>query len=226
MAARGRPRAARPPGWRVRLRGTTLKGMEAVSWVALLASCVALGALLYLLTRSRAGLGGGKDRALVELEALADEVGGLTVVLSSEGSPRLIGGVAGMVVEIDCENHVSPGLDGLLGLRCDVPDAFAAPNAVLWVGDLDALRTQFGRPRPAGDGDGLFEVYTRADPSASDWWHDPSLHDALASLPGAGLVLFEGQLTVLFDRLDAESLRTAMRIPALVREGVRRVTIH
>ncbi len=167
-----------------------------------------------------------KDRAWEEFRAVAAEVGGLAVVRTDEGWPRLAGELGGVVVEIDCENHVSRGLDGLLGLRCRLPDAISAPNAALWVGDIDALRTQYGRPRPAGDGDGLFDVYTRVEPSASDWWQEPALHEAMASLPGAGLVLYEGQLTVLFARLDADSVRTALRIPALVQEGVRRVTLH
>lgn len=200
--------------------------MSLVLWVALLASAVALAALAYALSKPRLGLDDGKDRAFAELAALAQEVGGLSVVRTPEGWPRLTGIVGGLSVEIDFDNHVSRGLDGLLGLRCFVPEAIAAPNAVLWVGDIDALRVQYGRPRPAGDGDGLFEVYTRAEPSASDWWQDPMLHDALSSLPGAGLVLYEGQLTVLFDRLDADSVRTALRVPSLVQQGVNRVTIH
>jgi hypothetical protein len=200
--------------------------MSVVLWVALVAASVAVGALIYALSKPRLGLDDGKSRVLAELSALAEEVGGLSVVVTPEGWPSLRGDVGGVLVEIDFDNHVGRGLDGLLGLRCHLPEAAIAPNAVLWVGDIDALRVQYGRPRPAGDGDGLFEVYTRAAPSASDWWQDPVLHDALASLPGAGLVLYEGQLTVLFDRLDADSVRTALRIPALVQEGVRRVTIH
>lgn len=201
--------------------------MPAVLWFALLAAAaVGAVALGYSLFKPRLGEEDLKGRAWEEFRAVADEVGGLAVVRTEQGWPRLAGEIGGLVVEIDCDNHVSRGLDGLLGLRCRVPDATSAPNAVLWVGDIDALRTQYGRPRPAGDGDGLFEVYTRVEPSASDWWQEPALHDALASLPGAGLVLYEGQLTVLFARLDAESVRTALRVPSIVQEGVRRVTLH
>jgi hypothetical protein len=200
--------------------------MPFVLWVALVAASVALGALIYALTRPRDGLEDGTSRVLAELSALAEEVGGLAVVVTPEGWPSLRGDVGGLQVQIDFDNHVGRGLDGLLGLRCRIPEAAMAPNAVLWIGDIDALRVQYGRPRPAGDGDGLFEVYTRVAPSASDWWQDPLLHDALSSLPGAGLVLYEGQLTVLFDRLDAESVRTALRIPGLIQDGVGRVTLH
>lgn len=167
-----------------------------------------------------------KARAWAEFRAVANEVGGLAVVQTEEGWPRLKGEVAGVMVEIDCDNDVTRGLNGLLGLRCRIPDAAFAPNAALWIGDVDALRIQFGRPRPAGDGHGLFEVYTRVEPSASDWWQDVALHETLTALPGAGVVLYDGQLTVLFERLDAESVRTALQVPALIREGVRRVTLH
>lgn len=200
--------------------------MPVVVWIALGAAALVLAALALTLLKPRLVEEDVHERAWEEFRAIADEVGGLAVVRTDAGWPKLTGEVGGVVVEIDCDNHISRGLDGLLGLRCRVPDAVAAPNAALWIGDIDALRTQYGRPRPAGDGEGLFEVYTRVEPSASDWWQDPALHDALASLPGAGLVLYEGQLTVLFARLDAESVRTALQIPMLVEQGVRRVTLH
>jgi hypothetical protein len=114
----------------------------------------------------------------------------------------------------------------MLGLRCRITGGESVPSAALWIGDVDSLRTQFGRPRPSGDGAGLFDVYTRVEASASDWWADAALHEALTLLPGAGLVLDEGQLTIVFAKLDAESVRTAMRIPALVHQGAQRVTIH
>lgn len=200
--------------------------MPVVVWIALGAAALVLAALALTLLKPRLVEDDVHERAWEEFRAIADEVGGLAVVRTEGGWPKLTGEIGGVVVEIDCDNHISRGLDGLLGLRCRVPDAVAAPNAALWIGDIDALRTQYGRPRPAGDGDGLFEVYTRVEPSASDWWQDPALHDALASLPGAGLVLYEGQLTVLFARLDADSVRTALQIPMLVQHGVRRVTLH
>lgn len=201
--------------------------MPAVIWFAV-AIAAALGsiALAFHLFSTRTTGDDLADRAWREFRGVAEEVGGLVVVRTEDGWPRLAGEIGGVLIEIDCENHVSRGLDGLLGLRCRLPDAISAPNAALWIGDIDALRTQYGRPRPAGDGEGLFDVYTRVEPSASDWWQEGSLHEAMASLPGAGLVLYEGQLTVLFSRLDADSVRTAMRIPSLVQEGVRRVTLH
>lgn len=200
--------------------------MPVVVWIALLAAAAVLAALALTYAKPRLGADDVHDRAWEEFRAVADEVGGLSVTRTPDGWPRLVGEVGGVLVEIDCDNLVGRGLGGMLGLRCRVPDAGAAPNAALWIGDVDALRTQFGRPRPAGDGAGLFDVYTRVEPSASDWWQDPALHDALAGLPGAGVVLYEGQLTVLFARLDADSVRTALAIPALVQEGVRRVTLH
>lgn len=200
--------------------------MPVVVWIALIAAAIVVAALALTFVKPRLVADDVNERAWAEFRAVADEVGGLSVTRTDAGWPRLCGEVGGVLVEIDFDNHISRGLDGLLGLRCRVPDAGIAPNAALWVGDIDALRTQYGRPRPAGDGEGLFEVYTRVEPSASDWWQDPALHDALTSLPGAGIVLYEGQLTVLFTRLDADSVRTALQIPALVQEGVRRVTLH
>ncbi len=200
--------------------------MPIVVWIAVVAAALVLAALAFTFVKPRLETDDIRDRAWEEFRAVADEVGGLEVARTEGGLPRLIGEVAGVMVEIDFENHVGRGLDGLLGLRCRVPDAGFAPNAALWIGDVDPLRTQFGRPRPAGDGAGLFEVYTRVEPSASDWWQDPSLHDALSGLPGAGVVLYEGQLTVFFARLDADSVRTALQVPGLVQEGVRRVTLH
>ncbi|SRR5690606_4600901 len=194
--------------------------------VAIAIAVLAAAAIAALRPRLERHDEGVKERVWAEFRAVAEEVGGLAVVTNEEGWPRLRGETGGVLVEIDCDNHVSQGLDGLLGLRCRIPDAAFAPNAALWIGDIDALRTQYGRPRPAGDRHGLFEVYTRVEPSASDWWQDRALHDALSGLPGAGVVLDEGQLTVLFERLDAESVRTALAIPALIQEGVRRVTLH
>jgi hypothetical protein len=167
-----------------------------------------------------------KQQAWLFYEQVADEVGGLVVTRNEEGWPRLEGLVDGLSVEIDHTNHVAPGLEGMLGMRCQLPEAEMAPNAAVWVGDVEALRDRYGRPRPAGDGAGLFEVYTRVEPSASDWWQEPELHEALAGLPGAGVLLDEGHLTVVFSDLDAESIRTALRVPALIRRGVRRVTLH
>jgi hypothetical protein len=201
--------------------------MATLLWLVLAgASLAMIGAFAYLMRKPGLGAGDLKERAWDEFRAVAADVGGLEVVSNEDGWPRLAGSVEGIAVEIDCDNHVSSGLEGLLGLRCRVPDGDVAPNAALWIGDLDALRTQFGRPRPSGDSDGLFEVYTRVEPSASDWWQDPALHDALTILPGAGVVLLDGQLMVLFARLDVESVRAALRIPGLVRQGAQRVTLH
>ncbi len=195
-------------------------------WFAALAVLVTLGAVAFAYLPRRGDREDAQERAWEEFRAVAEEVGGLVAVRTDTGWPRLSGEAGGVLVEIDCENHVGRGLDALLGLRCRVPDARFAPNAALWIGDVDALRTQFGRPRPSGDANGLFDVYTRVEPSASDWWQEPTLHDALASLPGSGLVLDEGRLTVFFARLDAESVRVALRIPSLVQVGVHRVTLH
>ncbi|HEY8427337.1 MAG TPA: hypothetical protein VIL20_03150, partial [Sandaracinaceae bacterium] len=197
-----------------------------VAWIAVAAAVLVAVAVAVALAKPRLEAGDAPDRAWAEFRAVADEVGGLTVVRTESGRPRLVGEVGGVSVEIDFENHLGRGLDGLLGLRCRVPGAAGAPNAALWIGDVDALRMQLGRPRPSGDRAGLFEVYTRVEPSASDWWQDPALHEALSGLPGAGVVLYEGQLTVVFARLDAESVRTALQVPGLVQEGVRRVTLH
>ena len=129
-------------------------------------------------------------------------------------------------MEIDQANDIGAGLEAMLGLRCTLPEARLAPNAALWVGDVDSLRGQYGDPRPCGDPDDLFEVYTRVDPGASDWWQEPGLLSVLEGLPGGGILLFEGQLTVIFSDLDADSVRAAAGIPGLIRRGVARVTVH
>lgn len=159
-------------------------------------------------------------------QQVADEVGGLQVQETEAGWPRLKGIVDGIEIEIDQHNNVAYGLDHMLGLRCSVPEAMRAPNAAIWIGEVATLHSQFGRPRAVGDADALFDVYTRADPSASDWWQEPELLEALRSLPGSGLMLYEGQLTVLFSDLDAHSVQTAMSMPGMIRRGVDRVTIH
>lgn len=202
--------------------------MPVFLWMLIALAGVVLAAAAIAAMRSRLAelQGASEEGDWAAFRAVADEVGGLAVVLTEEGGPRLRGDVGGVIVEIDRDNHVSQGLDRLLGLRCRIPDAAFAPNAALWIGDVEALRMQYGRPRPSGDRHGLFEVYTRVEPSASDWWQDRALHEALSGLPGAGVLLDEGQLTVVFERLDAESVRTALAIPALIQEGVRRVTLH
>lgn len=187
---------------------------------------LALGILAMTVIKPRVAEDGVKQQAWLVYETVADEVGGLMVTRNDDGWPRLEGLADGLPIEIDHTNNVALGLDGLLGMRCRLPEAESAPNAAVWVGRIDALHTQYGRPRPAGDGAGLFEIYTRVEPSASDWWQEPELYEVLSSLPGAGVLLYEGNLTVVFSDLDAESIRTAMTIPGLIRRGVDRVTIH
>lgn len=196
-----------------------------------LAVVIALAVLLVLAlvgmaVKPRVAEDGIKQHAWLVYQAVADEVGGLVVTTNEDGWPRMEGLADGLPMEIDHTNNVAMGLDGMLGMRCRLPEAEAAPNAAVWVGRIDALHTQYGRPRPAGDGTGLFEVYTRVEPSASDWWQEPELYEVLSSLPGAGVLLYEGNLTVVFSDLDAESVRTAMAIPGLIRRGVSRVTLH
>ncbi|MEC7521207.1 MAG: hypothetical protein VYE22_15120 [Myxococcota bacterium] len=167
-----------------------------------------------------------KARAWELFRMVADEVGGLSVVKTDDGWPRLRGIVDGLDVEVDYDNHLGQGLEAMLGMRCRIPEAETSPPTAVWVGSVDVLHTHYGRPRPAGDVDGLFEVYTRREPTASEWWQDKELYEVLASLPGAGVILEEGQLTVVFADLDAESVRTALTVPTLIRRGVRQVTLH
>lgn len=199
--------------------GVVLVALAVVAVVAALVSHVG----------PRLGSGEASDArsfAWALFQQVADEVGGLQVLESEAGWPRLKGLVDGIEIEIDQHNDIAFGLDALLGMRCSVPEAARAPNAAIWVGDVNALHSQFGRPRAVGDADALFDVYTRAAPSASDWWQEPELLDALRALPGSGLLLYDGQLTVLFSDLDAHSVQTAMSVPGLIRRGVDRVTIH
>jgi len=201
--------------------------MEVTLVAAAIALALVVGAALVMAVRSRRE--GGRDEkseAWAWCRAVAEEVGGLVVVADDEGWPRLTGIAAGVPVEIDANNAIGALREAFLGLRCHLPSASDAPNAAVWVGEVPALHTEFGRPRPLGDPDGLFEVHTRAEPSGSDWWAEPGLQEALLSLPGAGVLLVDGQLTVVFAELDAHSVRVALSIPEMIQRGVSRVTIH
>ena len=192
--------------------------------LAIIAAAIALGMLKMQRTRLAREL--ARDQIWTRFQAVADEIGGLALVTTDDGHPRLSGLVDGLHVEIDYENYIAFGLEALLGMRCAVPEAALEPDVALWVGEVPALHTRFGRPRPLGDSDHIFDVYTRTEPSASDWWQEKDLHRELAALRGAGVLMSEGQLTVLFDHVDVDSVRTALAIPALIRRGVQRVTIH
>jgi len=200
--------------------------MELATALVIALSVLFLGAL-GLAVRQRRALGRDeKTEAWAYCQSIADEVGGLVVVSDEDGWPRLSGIVGSVNVEIDAHNRIGTANEMHLGLRCHLATAEQAPNAAVWIGESPALHTEFGRPRPLGDPDGLFEVHTRAEPTASDWWAEPDLREALLSLPGAGVLLVDGDLTVVFAELDAESVRTALTIPEVIVRGVRRVTLH
>jgi len=200
--------------------------MELATALVIALAVLFVGALGFAV-RQRRELGRDeKTEAWAYCQAIADEVGGLVVVSDEDGWPRLTGIVGGFNVEIDAHNRIGTLNEMHLGLRCHLPSAEHAPNAAVWIGESPSLHTEFGRPRPLGDPDGLFEVHTRAEPTASDWWSEPELREALLSLPGAGLLLVDGNLTVVFAELDAESVRTALAIPEVIVRGVRRVTLH
>lgn len=174
-------------------------------------------------------LGAREDRvadAWTLFELVAAEVGGLVVVADPDGWPQLNGIIDGITVEIDGSNFAGGTFVPRLGMRCHLEGAAHAPNAAVWIGESPALHTEFGRPRPLGDPDGIFDVHSRTEPSPSDWWQEPGLHEALACLPGAGLLLVDGELLVVFDELDAEFVRVALQIPTLIERGVERVTVH
>lgn len=200
--------------------------MEIGIVLSLVLVAAAVAAVIYAFVRPRVAADDAKTNAWLLYESIANEVGGLAVTRSEDGWPSLHGMVDGVEVEIDHDNHPAQGFEAMLGMRCKIPEASRAPNGALWIGGVPALHTQYGRPRAVGDADGLYEIHTRAEPSASDWWAEPELHAVLTELPGAGVILYEGQLTVIFSDFDAESVRTAMRVPSVIRQGVRRVTLH
>ena len=200
--------------------------MELAITLAAFATLIGLFYLAWSFSSANPKLNDPNARARKHFTEVADAVGGLVVVEDDHGVLSLRGVVDGITVEIDYQNSVTRGLEALLGMRCRLTEAEHAPNAALWIGEVEGLRRQFGRPRPSGDVNGLFEVYTRFEPSASDWWQDPDLHESLTVLRGGGLLLVDGQLTVVFSLLDAESVRTALSIPSLIRRGVQRVTLH
>ncbi len=197
----------------------------AVAVLVAIGGLMALGYSQYEAQQKKTS-GGPRARAHALFREVAEQVGGLTVETDDEGWPSLRGLVDGVPIAIDHQNHIARGMEAMLAMRCRLPDAEHAPNAALWIGEIEPLRQQFGRPRPSGDAHGLFELYTRVEPSLSDWWQEPELHEALVSLPGAGVLLVDGQLTVVFSDLQAESVRLAMTLPGLIRRGVRRVTLH
>lgn len=200
--------------------------MELATALVIALAALFVGALGWAVRQRRALGRDEKTEAWAYCQQIADEVGGLVVVSDEDGWPRLTGIVGSFNVEIDAHNRIGTTSEMHLGLRCHLPSAAHAPNAAVWIGESPALHTEFGRPRPLGDPDGLFEVHTRAEPTASDWWAEPALREALLSLPGAGLLLVDGNLTVVFAELDAESVRTALAIPEVIVRGVRRVTLH
>lgn len=200
--------------------------MEIGIALAVVLAVAAIAAVFFGMIRPRVQADDAKTSAWLLYETIANEVGGLVVARSEDGWPSLHGVADGVEVEIDHDNHPAQGFEAMLGMRCNIPEASGAPNGALWIGGVPALHTQYGRPRAVGDADGLYEIHTRAEPSASDWWQEPELHAVLTELPGAGVILYEGQLTVLFSDFDGESIRTAMRVPGVIRQGVRRVTLH
>ncbi len=187
---------------------------------------VASAGLVMAIRARREGARDEKSEAWAYCQSIADEITGLLVVPDEHGWPRLTGIIGGVSVEIDAQNQVGTAREPYLGLRCYLDSALRAPNAAVWIGEVAALHTEFGRPRPLGDPDGLFEVHTRAEPTTSDWWMEPELQEALLSLHGAGLLLVDGQLTVIFEELSVESVRVALSIPSVIQRGVRRVTLH
>ena len=208
-------------------RGSTLSEMEIGVLLTVLATVAVVTAIVtYVAPRLRGEPRDAESFAWLLFEQVADEVGGLTVVRTEAGWPRMRGLIEGIEVEVDQHNDVAFGLDGMLGLRCTLPSTLGAPNAAIWVGNVATLHSQFGRPHAVGDADALFDVYTRAEPGASDWWQEPDLLETLRALPGAGVLLYEGQLTVVFSDLDAHSVQTAMLVPSLILRGVDAVTIH
>ena len=200
--------------------------MEVMVAIAVALLLIGGGALVLAVRSRREGARDERSDAWAYVQSVAEEVGGLSVIADDDGWPRLCGLAAGVPVEIDGNNVVGALREPRLGLRCYLASAAEAPNAAVWLGEVPALHTEFGRPSPLGDPDGLFEVHTRAESSGSDWWSEPDLQEALLSLPGAGLLLVDGHLTVVFAELDAHSVRVALSIPETIERGVSRVTLH
>ncbi|MBX3273395.1 MAG: hypothetical protein KF729_24240 [Sandaracinaceae bacterium] len=200
--------------------------MEVMIAIAVALLLIGGGALVLAVRSRREGARDERSDAWLYVQSVAEEVGGLSVVADEDGWPRLCGLAAGVPVEIDGNNVVGTLREPRLGLRCYLPAAAEAPNAAVWLGAVPALHTEFGRPSPLGDPDGLFEVHTRAESSGSDWWSEPDLQEALLSLAGAGVLLVDGHLTVVFSELDAHSVRVALSIPETIERGVSRVTLH
>lgn len=202
-------------------------GTELVISLAVVLAVLVIGALVVAVRSRRIGARGDEQaEAWALCRSIAEEVGGLVVVPDDAGWPRLTGIVEGVTIEIDAHNYIGSAREPMLGMRCHIGGAEHAPNAAVWIGEIPALHTEFGRPRPLGDPDGLFEVHTRVESTGSDWWNEPGLQETLLSLPGAGVLLVDGALTVIFSELQAWCVRSAMEIPPLIQRGVCRVTIH
>ncbi|MGF1468726.1 MAG: hypothetical protein ACFCGT_21580 [Sandaracinaceae bacterium] len=159
---------------------------------------------------------------------VADEVGGLEVVATAAGWPRLRGRVDGVEVEIDDDNHLGRGSSGLLGLRCRLPELEGTADVALWLGPAPAFFADLlGPPKSLGDRDlELYDLFTRAEGGGSDWWQDVVLLETLRTLPGGRVWKRDDQLLVLFDHLEADVVRSVLTVPGLLRHAASRPTLH
>lgn len=200
--------------------------------VALLVTLLALAVgLLVQAFRDRRGRDRLADESL-RWAQVADQVGGLEVEWDAQGRPRLVGTREGVRVTLSKDNDLGVGFHDRLGMRCTLPELGARPATVaLWTGPApDYFEELLGPPRPLRlahlDGVSTHDLYTRAEGSGSDWWQDPELRERLVGLPGGCLWFERGSLVVLFDRLDAESVRLALEVPSTLRRATRRPTLH
>lgn len=89
--------------------------------IALAVALAVVGIVALVVQKTQPALSAGDDpkaRAWEMFQMVAEEVGGLTVVKTDDGWPRLRGLVDGLDVEIDYDNHLAKGLEAMLGMRC------------------------------------------------------------------------------------------------------------
>lgn len=171
---------------------------------------------------------GWQAEAREELEALARELGGLALAVDADGIHHLRGQHDGVEVRVDHRHVLGSGVPSAPALTCELPELSGAPDVALWVGRAPKFfREVFGAPRRLPiDELGLYDLYTRADLGGSDWWQDVVFLETLQTVAGARLWKRDATLLILFDRLDAESVQAALRLPGQLREAASRPTLH
>ena len=133
----------------------------------------------------------------------------------------LLGQIGGRQVRIDWSSGVTYGYDALLGLHVMAPGSSVG---MLQVWPLDLAHAL--EPRKLGlvftEGPPLEHLRVSADdPELARKALTPAVRAELAGLEGAGILTEPGRITVLFERIEPETVAAASRVlEALLEQGV------